>query len=602
MPYDAGAAAAVCREFSERAAGGRIEKIFQPVRDRIILQVYAKSERINVCLDADANSPKVYISGQAAENPPSMSAFYSVLRKYLMNARISSVALAGFDRVFEFKIDASDEMGFKKTLYIYAECIRKQSNIILCGEDAEGKKKIISALKPVDFSMSETRQVLNGFEYTPPASGAKTDPLTVTRGDFLSALESAAPDGLLCDWLLSNYRGFSPLVARETAFKASGKLADASAAAGAVDNKAAEFHFFELVEKIKNNNFTPTLLYDENGEKGALVDFSYIDIRQYGNKTVSKTFESMSELVDFYFYKKNRDNMLKQKSHDILKVLANASSRLNKKIRLLEREAEECKTKEQIKIYGDLITANIYRLEKGATAYSLENFYDETDPGRIITIAADKNLTPAQNAQKYYKKYGKLKSAEYHTAKQIDAAKDDIIYVDSVFESLARALSERELAEIREELAESGISKALKPGKTGKTGKSAKPRKQLPVSKPNEYTSANGFKILCGKNNRQNDELTFKTASKNDIWFHAQKIPGSHVILVCENTGRAPADRDIEDAAKIAAAYSKGKNMPLVLVDYTYARYVKKPAGAKPGFVTYANHKTAAVAPGDIEG
>ena len=655
MPYDAGVAAAVCYELNNSVAGGRIEKIFQPAKEQIILQIYSKSERFNLCLDADANSPKVYITSQTAENPPSMSMFYSILRKYLMNAKINAVSLIGFDRIFEFKIDAFDEMGFQQPLYIYVECIRKQSNIILCREDAqspigcadtpfqkgayEGNKKIISAIKTVDFSMSESRQILNGLIYIPPSSGDKINPLEIfgkppsatlslpppfKRGlneDFLTDLENAAvesPDIPVCDWLLSKYQGLSPLVTREIAFQASKSLKDTGISISDVDKQALSFYFNGLAEKIKHNDFTPTMLSDENG---GLIDFSYTDIRQYGNKAISKTFDSMSELVDFYFYRKEYDNRIRQKSQDIFKVLTNASSRLNKKIKLLEKELQECKNKEKFRIYGDLITANIYRLEKGLEKYSLENFYycDDLLPpsnsltppsqvcegglGAIIEIAVEKNLTPAQNAQKFYKKYNKLKSAEYHLTKQTEAAENDIVYVDSVFESLTRALSERELSEIRDELNESGLMKSLKPGKTGKANqKSKKPPKQLPISKPSEYKSTNGFRILCGKNNKQNDELTFKTAAKNDLWFHAQKIPGSHVILVCAAARSVqftePQDIDIEDAAKIAAAYSKGRNMPLVPVDYAYARYVKKPSGAKPGFVTYANFKTAIVKPG----
>jgi predicted ribosome quality control (RQC) complex YloA/Tae2 family protein len=536
-----------------------------------------------------------------------------------MNARINSVSLVGFDRIFEFRLDAFDEMGFARTLYLYAECIRKQSNIVLCGAD----KRIIAALKTVDFSMSESRQVLNGFEYIPPLiAGDKINPLEaddITPALFCKEGGSAEPgvfesaDLPVWQWLLSKYTGLSPLITREVAFKASKSQRDALISTGAVDKQALGFYFGELIEKIRNNNFTPVLLFDENGEKGGLVDFSYTDIRQYGNKTVSKVFDSMNGLVDFYFSKKDRDNRLKQKSQDIFKVLANANSRLNKKIKLLGDRLKDCETKENIRIYGDLITANIYRLEKGAEEYSVENYYETQTPAvsdgtpfqkgalPIVEIPADKNLTPAQNAQKYYKRYNKLKSAEYHLAKQTELARDDIAYIDSVFESLTRALSERELSEIRAELTESGFMKPLKPGKTAKTGKTGKtgrkPPKQLPVSKPEEYKSANGFRILCGRNNKQNDDLTFRIASKNDLWFHAQKIPGSHVVLMCGNTGRTPGDKDIEDAAKIAAAYSKGKNMPLVPVDYTYARYVKKPGGAKPGFVTYVNFKTAVVKP-----
>jgi len=611
MPYDAGVAAAVCCELNNSIAGGRIEKIIQPTKEQIIFQIYSKGERYNLCLDADANSPKVYITNQTAETTPSNPMFYSILRKYLMNARINSAALVGFDRIFEFKIDASDEMGFQKTLYLYVECIRKQSNIILCGEDTQSplppfqkgadgrRKKIIAAIKTVDFSMSESRQVLNGLYYVPPLSGDKINPLNGSKEDILIDLEKAAeesPDIPVCEWLLSKYQGLSPLVTREIAFKSSN---DTSTSIGSADKQTLAFYFNGLAEKIKNGLFVPVILSDE---KGGFIDFSYIDIRQYGNNAVSKTFESMSDLVDFYFYKKEYDNRIRQKSQDILKVLTNASSRLNKKIKLLEKELQECASKEKFRMSGDLITANIYRLEKGFDKYQVEDFYDEDDPSKTIEIEVDKNLTPAQNAQKFYKKYNKLKSAEYHMSNQIEAAENDLLYVDSVFDSLTRALSERELAEIRDELSESGLMKdrMKKPQKQTKQTKQTKQPKQLPVSKPSEFKSANGFKILCGRNNKQNDELTFKIAAKNDIWFHAQKIPGSHVILVCESTGKTPSDIDIEDAAKIAAAYSKAKNMSLVPVDYAYARYVKKPNGAKPGFVTYANFKTATVKPENV--
>ncbi|MCL2772708.1 MAG: NFACT family protein [Oscillospiraceae bacterium] len=590
MPYDAGAASAVCYELNRNIAGGRIEKIFQPTREQIVLLIYSNREHYSLVLDADANSPKVYITNQTAENPPLPYMFYNIFRKYAINAKINSVSLCGFDRIFEFKIDAFDDMGFQKTLYIYVECIRKQSNIILCGDD-NGNKKIISAIKTVDFSMSEERQVLPGLLYNLPDPGEKINPLDVTREKFLSDLQNAPSEMRAADYLLSKYQGFSPLVTREIAFRA-GK--DVDIAVDNIDRQTLWFYFSELVNKIKNNIFAPVML---SGENESLIDFSYTDIRQYGNKAVSKTFNSMSELVDYYFYKKDYDNRIRQRSQDIFKVLTNASSRLSKKIKLLEKDLQECENKEKYRIYGDLITANIYRLKKGESVYSLEDFYNDN----ILTdIAAEKNLTPAQNAQKFYKRYNKLKSAEYHLTKQIEAAQGDISYVDSVFDSLTRALSERELAEIRDELAESGLMRGNKNNKnnnSGKSGKSKKLQKQLPVSKPNEYKSTNGFKILCGKNNKQNDNLTFKIAEKNDIWFHAQKIPGSHVILVCENTGKNPSDIDIEDAAKIAASNSKGKNMPFVPVDYTFARYVKKPGGAKPGFVIYTNFKTATVKP-----
>jgi len=433
-------------------------------------------------------------------------------------------------------------------------------------------------------------------------------------------LAVALPEMAVSEYLLNKYQGFSPLVTREIALRASkamGSMTGTDISVGEVDKSNLGYYFFELIENLKSGNFSPCLVYSGKHPDEKLIDFSYIDIRQYGRGTIignanindgklaaTKPFDSMCTLVDHYFYKKEFDNKIKQKANDIFKALANTSSRLAKKIKVLERDLAECDSKEKLKNYGDLITANIYRLEKGAHEYELENFYDDN---QTIKIAADKNLTPAQNAQRFYKRYAKLKSAEYHLGKQIESAQDDILYVDSVFDALTRALSERELAEIRDELAESGIMRGAfdKSGKSGKPDKSrgkSKPAKTVSLSKPEEHISTNGFKILCGRNNKQNDNLTFRIAGRNDIWFHAQKIPGSHVVLMCENTGREPENTDIEEAARIAATNSKGKNMPLVSVDYAPVRYVKKPSGAKPGFVTYSNFKTAAVKPNLLNG
>ncbi|MCL2157946.1 MAG: NFACT family protein [Oscillospiraceae bacterium] len=606
MPYDAGVAAAVRFELAGKLAGGRIEKVVCPARDRIVLQIYSKGEKHSLCLDMDASLPKVYITNQAEENLASVPQFCLILRKYLINAKISAVSLLGFDRVFEFFIDATDDMGFSRPLCLYAECIRKQSNLILCGiEQGESEqtenKKIISALKSVDFSMSSLRQILNGLTYEPPLLSDKTNPLCETRESFLNGLEEAAkesPELFVCDWMLSRYQGLSPLVTRELAYRAAG---DASVSMGAVGKANLCRCFFELWDNIKSEKFCPTMLKDE---KNALVDFSYLEISQYGAKAESTGYEFMSELLDDYFLAKDRDNRIRQKAQDIFKILANATSRLAKKLQKIETGLAECQEREEFRIYGDLITANIYRLEKGADKYAAQNFYDQDKP---VEISVDKRLTPAQNAQKFYKKYNKLKSAEYHLEEQARLTKDDMSYIESVAQSLSGELSERELAEVRDELAGCGFMKAAKPGKTEKSDKTAKtqksgarskkPQKRLPVSKPAEYSSKNGFRILCGKNNRQNDELSFSIADKNDLWFHAQKLPGSHVILVCGNVGRSPEPGDIEDAAKIAAANSKGSELPLVGVDYAPVRYVKKPNGAKPGFVTYTNFKTVTVSP-----
>ena len=630
MPYDAGVAAAVKTELNEKLLGGRVEKITQPTKEEIIFNIYSMGERYRLVLDADANNPKVYITEHERENPPVPPMFCNILRKYLQNAKIAGISQVGFDRIFEFKFDAFDDMGFSKPIYLYVECIRKQSNIILCGvnvEDSEDSKneensvkKIISAVKAVDFSLSIKRQILPGLAYLPPPVGDsenKTNPLEISKAQFLENFIAAAKDSdiPLESYLLSKYQGLSPLITREIAFL-SCKDTEILMSEAVQNAERIWVYFNAIMQNLRESKFTPTLLYkfadgDKNNKADkiyeidnidkpelALMDFSYADISQYGSKAVAKNYVSMSELIDYYFYKKDYDNRIRQKSQDIFKVLSNATSRLNKKTRLLEKDLEDCKNKEGFKIYGDLITANIYRLEKGMNTVEAENYYDDN---KIIKIPLDANLTPPQNAQKYYKRYSKLKTAEYHIAKQLENAQNDIIYIDSVFNSLTRTLSERELAEIRDELAESGIIKRKAANIKTKPGKSGKKPKQLPVSKPDEFKSTNGFKILCGKNNKQNDDLTFRIAGKTDIWLHTQKIPGSHIVLLCENSGKTPSDKDIEDAAKIAAAHSKGKNMPIVPVDYTLVKYVKKPTGAKPGFVIYNNFKTANVRPAEID-
>jgi len=615
MPYDAGVACAVCFELNNTIKGGRIEKVFQPTKETISLQIYARGERYRLVIDAEASSPKVYLTTmQEFENPVTPLPFYNVLRKYLMNGRIKDVSLVGFDRVFGITIESNDDMGYAQTLCIYAECIRKQSNIILCGEaeNNDAGRKIIAAAKTVSFDMSETRQILPGLIYEPPVS-PKINPLLITKEEFAEDLATALPEMAVNEYLLNKYQGFSPLVTREIALRAAKSMGDMSwtdISVGEVDKSSLSYYFFDLIDNLKTGKFSPCLIYSGKHPDEKLIDFSYIDIRQYGRGTIighnnadgklaaTKTFDSMCALVDHYFYKKEFDNKIKQKANDVFKALANASSRLVKKIKVLERDLTECDSKEKLKNYGDLITANIYRLEKGAYEYVLENFYEDN---KTIKIAADKNLTPAQNAQRFYKRYAKLKSAEYHLSKQIESAQDDIMYVDSVFDALTRALSERELAEIRDELAESGIMRGTVKS-AEKSRAKAKSNKSVSLSKPEEHTSPNGFKILCGRNNKQNDNLTFRLAGRNDLWFHAQKTPGSHVVLICENTGRTPENADIEEAARIAATNSKGKNMPLVSVDYAPVRYVKKPPGAKPGFVTYSNFKTAAVKPIISEG
>jgi predicted ribosome quality control (RQC) complex YloA/Tae2 family protein len=374
---------------------------------------------------------------------------------------------------------------------------------------------------------------------------------------------------------MGKYLGFSPLIAREIAFRAAKSV---SAMTGECKPDVTWFYFRHITEKIISGNFSPHLLSKNMNEP---ADFSFIEIRQYGNALVRIPHESMSAMLDHYFSVRESGAKIRQKSQDILKLLGNIHSRLTKKIRLQKTDLEECAGKEKFRTYGDYICSNIYALKKGMPGFTADDYYTE---GKTITIPLDVNLTPQQNSQRYYKRYSKLKTAELHLNKQIGLAELELEYLETVLDALTRALTEPELAEIRDELAANGYVSAKKSGKN---------LRKAAISKPLEFTSPTGLRILCGKNNTQNDYITFKQASKTDLWFHIRNMPGSHVILLC---GSAEAsDADIEEAAKIAAVHSKGKNMPLAPVDYTAVRYVSKPAGSKPGFVIYRNFKTVNV-------
>lgn len=587
MPYDAGTAKIICAELDALLTGGRVEKITQPSKEEINFTIYSNRERYRLVFDLDANSPKAYVSAETRENNTNIPMFLTLLRKYLSNGRIVSFAQPEFDRIIETAFDSADDMGFIKRYYLTAELIRKQSNLILSDEN----KRIITLLRHVDFSLSQVRQVMPGMKYEPPVQVDKTDPFSITKDEFFTLADGAAEDLPVENFLLKNFRGFSTLLARETAYLTAKRT---DCALGEADRERLWYHFVRILQVLKENTAEPCIIEDKEGMP---LDFSFFPVRQYESAAVVRAVGNMSEAVERYFLKRERDRQLRQKAHDILKILSNAESKLNKKLRNQEKDLADCTGKDKYKMYGDLITANIYRLKRGDKTAEVENYYTD---GEIISIPLEVNMTPSQNAQKYYKKYNKLKTAEIYLEKQMVEAKADLVYIDTIFDSLTRALSDRELSEIREELTESGLT-AKKKKPELKAGK--KPPKEPPLSKPAEFVSPNGFAVLCGKNNKQNDHLTFKTAAKSDLWFHAQKIAGSHCILSGAKAKGAsteqktnnifePQTEDIEFAAEIAAEHSKGKNMPIIPVDYTAVKYVKKPGGAKPGFVIYDNYKT----------
>lgn len=569
MAFDAGFVAAVVDELNRTVIGARIERVTQPGKDSIILQLHCDRAAVDIresqrlLFDAGSNNPRIGFTENSFENPKVAPMFCMLLRKHLNGAKILSVKQLGFERAVEIAVESHDELGFPCTKYLISETMGKCSNLMFLGQDY----RIISALKLVDFSTSQKRQILPGILYElPPLQTGKVSPIGADREKFLRdyAESSAAPD----KFIMSHYLGISPLLAREIAFRAQGG-----------DGNALYEAFSGIYRAVEEKRFTPVLLRDAS--TGAPVEYSFTEIGQYGDKVRTEVCRHFSNLTDEYFGAKTRMEHIRQRSSDILRLLTNAETRLTKKIALQTHDLEACAEKEEWRIAGDLITANIYRLSHGMSLARLENYY--SPDGELKEIPLDSRLTPAQNAQRYYKKYSKAKTAETALTHQLALAREELDYIATVFDALARAENETDLAEIRRELYEAGFASKMK---------GYKPVKPT-APKPMEFRTSGGFRVLCGKNNAQNDHLTHKLAGKNDIWFHIHGCPGSHAVLFCGT--EEPSETDYTEAATIAAVYSKAPRGQKVAVDYTRARNVKKPPASKPGYVTYSTNFSAYV-------
>ncbi len=583
MPFDAGMLHAVVNELKNKAVGGRVDKIYQPGKEEIVLYLRGQSENLKLLISATAGRARVSLTGGSFENPENPPMFCMLLRKHIAGGHILDVSQIGFDRVLEIKISSHDEMGYVSDKYIIAEIMGKYSNIIFLDEN----KRIIASQRTVDITSGHERCILPGFEYRPPmVQDGKINPLETEKDVFVSLYEKADKGLPIQKFLLSNFCGFSPLITREIAFRAT-KSTDST-----VEDCDAEklwFYFNFLVSDINNNNYRPLIIYDKENKP---FEFSFTDIYQYGTSFITKQPENFSKLLDMYFSQKDEKERINSKAHDILQLLSNQNARINKKLAAQQNDLAACENREKYKLYADLITANIYLLKKGMEKAELVNYYDESGDCPTIEIELDKNLTPSQNAQKYYKKYNKLKSAKENLEKQILLSQKEIAYIDTVFESLTKAENEKDLSEIRSELALAGYGKKLEYlSKTSAFAKkSAKKHKSYDIM---TFKTTNGYKVLCGKNNLQNDYITTTLAERTDYWFHVKNMPGSHAILVCN--GEEPPAEDFTDAAMIAAYFSSGKKIPNVAVDYTYAKNVKKPSGAAPGYVIYETNYSAYV-------
>lgn len=573
MAFDAGMLAATLNEISNIALPGRVEKVLQPTHDEIVLLMHSDSGSIRLSISASTNTPRINITNESKENPKAPPMFCMLLRKHLNGAKLTGVRQLSFERAAELTFDSRDELGYRCEKYLIAETMGKYSNIILLSNE----RKIISALRIIDFSSNTKRQILPGMIYELPPSGGRLDPLLSTKEDFGNKLADVSDDILCEKFLLSSFMGISPLIAREIAYRTTGNT---SALLYECDKEKLYSSFSDIFSKVSNKTFKPVLIANQTGK---MIEFSYTDIKQYENNAIISELNSFAELFETYYGLRERAERIRQRASDVLRLLTNAEARLTKKLAAQKNELSDCADKDKYRIFGDLIMSSLHLLKKGDKEALLTDYYSEDQ--REVKISLDEKLTPTQNAQRYYKKYNKAKTAESVLAKQIELAEKELEYIYTVFDSLSKCETEADIAEIRSELYHAGYASKMK--------NYAEQKKHAP--KPLEFVSSSGYRVLCGKNNSQNDYITTKLAGKLDFWFHVKNAPGSHVILM--SGGDEPDAVDFTEAATIAAYYSKLSDGESIAVDYTQVKNVKKPNGSKPGFVIYTTNYTAYVTP-----
>ncbi len=574
MAFDAGMLACTLHEIRSAALGARIEKVYQPERDEIVLQMRSFEGGKRLLINAGSNNPRIGFSETQKENPQNPPMFCMLLRKYLQGAKLCEVSQADFDRVAFLGFETRDEMGFECRRYLIAELMGKYSNLIF----ADGDKKIITALRTTDFSLDSLRQLLPGMAYTLPPAQDKLNPLSIGEAGFLSELAATPAERGADKWLVGRFSGIAPVVAREMVFLATGHT-DTPIRYCFGDDLWREFS--AVMGRIRRGDFAPSMVLE--GEKP--VEYSFLPLCQYGDLE-RKDFVQAGKLLDAFFETRDREQRVHQRASDILRLLTNAEARIRRKLDAQRGELADCEHGSEYKKYGDLITANIYRLSRGQTVAEFDDYEDMREDGSFarVRVELDSRLSPAANAQRYYKRYNKAKTAKVELTRQMELGEAELAYLYTVFEALSRAESPADLSEIRDELYRSGYASRMKSYTLHKAHK--------PVVM--QFRTPDGMRVLCGKNNVQNEYITHKLAEKHDYWFHAKQVPGSHVLLVTE--GREPTDLDFTVAAEIAAYYSKAEGGNIG-VDYVLAKHVKKPAGAKPGFVIYHTNWTAYVTP-----
>lgn len=575
MAFDGFVSHSIKNELSELLTQGKIDKIYQPEKDELIISVRTHSGPRKLLISAASSNPRIHITSHSSENPITAPLFCMILRKHLTGGKIISVTQHGFDRVLKLDIECYTEMGDLTVKSLICEIMGKHSNIILINSD----KKIIDSIKHIDFTVSAVRQILPGLIYELPPSQGKLNPLEITAETLCEKLRLTPDDLPLDKLLLSQIEGLSPLLSREIIYRF---LKTPKAAVGDADPELFSEHVLKFIAETTANT-GGFIVTDPTG--GRPVAFSCTRLTQYEGSAAAKEYESISECTEQFFFSRDRQDRLSQKAAGTIKLINNNIDRCEKKIAIHKEILEKSKNRSKYKIYGDLLTANLYRIEPNTSEVTVSNFY--SDPPSEITVSLSAELTPSQNAQRYYKLYNKAKAAENHSLEQLENAESELAYLETVLDAASRASSYNDISEIREELAGQGYI-------TVSGGK--KKKKQQKKSAPLEFVTSDGYTVLVGRNNKQNDELTVKMSYSTDIWLHTKAIPGSHTLIRTNQNPNVPASTILE-AATIAAYYSKAQNSASVPVDYTEVKNVKKPNGSKPGFVIYETNNTVYVTP-----
>lgn len=561
----------VRNELSSQAVGMRVDRVNQPTKDEIVLNLRGRSFNKKLLFCVRADSARVHFTEHNIDNPPVPPMFCMLLRKHLQGALVKGVRQYETDRIIFVDFDATNEIGDRVELTLCIEIMGKHSNLILISGDT-----IIDSIKRVDFTTSSFRQVLPGLEYKLPP---EQDKLCIEEADTDEIIERILTykDKYLSTAIMNVLQGVSPIVSREIASKTA--LEDVFVRElNTLTVEALKAQISEIKSNL-NSSDKVYMLTDTNGKP---KDISHCSVGQYGDSLSVKEYDTCSDLLDNFYFERDRINRINHRGHELIKLLNNLIERTARKIALQKSELERCKDKDQLRLYGELIVANLYRLEKGRDFYEVENYYDNCN---LIRIPCNPALSPQENQKKYYKDYRKAQVAEKMLAELISDGENEIVYLESVLDELSRADTDNEISAIRLELSQGGYIKNTK-------AKKQKPPKELP---PHEFVTDDGFRVLVGRNNIQNDKLSLKTAMKTDMWLHTQKTPGSHVIICGD--GKEISDLSIEQAAVIAATYSKAAESSLVPVDYTRVKQLKKPNGAKAGMVIYHEYWTIIVKP-----